>query len=252
MQAIVIETVAAHRLQKMKEFAAYEKLATWRRKNGFDRIAADDNQWTSRPLPLTPDQFTQNLWSEVNALKNAISMPAGTRPWQKTIEFVDGLQGRLPDEELAVIKRYVKKRSREAARVAVTPVYTIQHSSPCLPDPEPSSSVYVNLENTEGEMGPKLEELESPSASTGLETPGQQCPLNEGTWKTGRTTAAGFLTAAVGSYQGENISSPAISTKTFADTSLTAATPENRRRKTPRSKQNKQFDPGGEGEKAPP
>ena len=101
-----------------------------------------------------------------------------------------------------MIKRYVEKRSREAARVTVTPVNTVQHSSPCLPDPEPSLSVYVNLENTEGEMGPKLEELESPSASTGLETPGQQCPPNEGTWETGRTTAAGFLTAAVGSYQG--------------------------------------------------
>ena len=61
MQAIVTETVNAHCLKKMKEFLAYEKLATWRRINGFDRIAADDNQWASRPLPLTPEQFTQSL-----------------------------------------------------------------------------------------------------------------------------------------------------------------------------------------------
>ena len=110
MQAIVTETVNAHRLKKMKEFLAYEKLATWRRMNGFDRIAADDNRWASRPLYLTPEQFTQSLWSEVNALKGAISMPAEdtvTRPWQKTIDFVDGLKGKLPDEELVVIKRYV-------------------------------------------------------------------------------------------------------------------------------------------------
>ena len=40
-------------------------------------------------------------------------------------------------------------------------------------------------------------------------------------------------------------------TKTIEDISSTAATPENRRRKTS-SDQNKQFDPGGKGEKAPP
>ena len=49
-------------------------------------------------------------------------------------------------------------------------------------------------------MGPELKELELPSAGTGLETPGQQCPLNEGTWDQGRTTTPGILTAGVGSY----------------------------------------------------
>ena len=39
--------------------------------------------------------------------------------------------------------------------------------------------------------------------------------------------------------------------KTFADISSTAATSENRRHKTT-SEENKQFDPGGKGEKAPP
>ena len=140
--------------------------------NGFDRIAADDNQWASRPSPLTPEQFIQSLWSEVNALKAAISMPAEdtmTRPWQKTIDFVDGLKGKLPDEELAVIKRYVEKRSREAAQVqvTVTQVNTAQHSSPYPLDPEPSSDVCVNLEKNESKMGPELEELKSPSAGTG-------------------------------------------------------------------------------------
>ena len=108
-------------------------------------------------------------------------------------------------------------------------------------------------------MGPELEELESPSAGTRLETPGQQCPPNERTWDQGRTTASGFLTVGVGSSQQGNISSPttesvdkrAKGTKTIEDVSSTAATPENRRRKTS-SEQNKQFDPGGKGEKAPP
>ena len=105
-----------------------------------------------------------------------------TRPWQKTIGFVDGLKRKLPNEELAAIKRYMEKRSREAAQVTVTPVDTVQHCcSPCPLDPEPSSSAYVKLENNEGKMDPELEELESPSAGTGLETPGKQCPPNEGT-----------------------------------------------------------------------
>ena len=44
MQAIAIETVGAHRLQKMRDLLAFEKLVTRRRMNGFDRIAVDDNQ----------------------------------------------------------------------------------------------------------------------------------------------------------------------------------------------------------------
>ena len=102
-------------------------------------------------------------------------------------------------------------------------------------------------------MGPELEELESPSAGTGLETPGQQCLPNEGIRETERTTAAGFLTASVGSCQGGNISPPTEceDTNTFADISSTAATPSKRRHKTS-SEQNKQFDPGGKSKKAPP
>ena len=53
------------------------------------------------------------------------------RPWQKTIDFVDRLKGKLTEVELAVIKRYVDKRSREAtqAQVTVTPDDTVQHCS---------------------------------------------------------------------------------------------------------------------------
>ena len=93
---------------------------------------------------------------------------------------------------------------------------------------------------------------------------------NEETWDQGRTTADGFLIAGVGSNQGGRISSPTEcvdtraytkSTATFADISSpnehvgtlagTAATPAKRRHKTI-SEENKQFDPGGKGEKAPP
>ena len=129
--------------------------------------------------------------------------------------------------------------------MTVAPVDTVQHCSPCPLDPEPSPDVCVKLENNEGKMDPERGELESSSAGTGLETPGQQCPANEGIWKTERTTADGILTAGVGSNQGGNISSPterAKNTATFADISSstehigtragTAATSAKRRHKT--------------------
>ena len=239
--------------------------------NGFDRVVEGEENWFHghRLLPLTPEQYTASLRSELQELKNAISMPAETRPWQKTMDFVDGLKGKLSDEELAVIKRYMEKRSREAtqAKVTVTPVDAVRYCSLSPQNLEPSSSVCVKLENNEGKMGPERGELESPSAGTGLETPGQQCPPNEGTWDQGRTTADGVSTAGVGSNQGRSISSPTecvdtrASTKrttTFADISSptehvgtragTAATSVKRRHKII-SEENKQFDPGG---KAPP
>ena len=88
-------------------------------------------------------------------------------------------------------------------------------------------------------MDPERGELESPSAGTGLETPGQQCPPNEGTWDQGRTTADGLLTAGVDS-RGNHFfffTERAKNTTTSADISSptkhvgtragTAATPEN-------------------------
>ena len=125
MQAIVTETVNAHRLEKIKKLLAYKKLATWRRMNGFDRVVEGEESWFHghRLLPPTPEQHTASLRFELKKLKDAISMPAEntvTRPWQETIDFVDELKGTLPDEELAVIKRYVEKWSREAAQAQVT------------------------------------------------------------------------------------------------------------------------------------
>ena len=173
--AKVTENVEACRLHQRKDLLTLKKLATWRRMNGFDRVAGGEDNWFHGPrlLPLTPEEFAADLWCEVNVLKDAISMPARTRPWQKTIQFVDGLKENLPDEELAVIKRYVERRSREAAQMTVTPVDTIQYCSPSPQTPEPSPDVCINLENNGGRMNPKRGELEPPSAGTGLETPGQ-------------------------------------------------------------------------------
>ena len=45
-------------------------------------------------------------------------------------------------------------------------------------------------------MGPEREQLESPSAGAGFESPGQQCLPN---WEMGRTTVDGCLLAGVSS-----------------------------------------------------
>ena len=41
--AKVIETVEAHRLQQMKDLLTFEKLATWRRMNGFGRVVGGED-----------------------------------------------------------------------------------------------------------------------------------------------------------------------------------------------------------------
>ena len=261
----------AHRLEKMRELLAYKKLATFRSMKGFDRDVDRVEDW--RSLPPTPQEYHASLRHELQKLKDAIPMPNEEfarlkRPVEKRGREDEELQKKMAhfrsdslDEllanfEFARIKEYVEKRSREAAQaqVTVTPDDTVQHCSLCPPNPDMPSDVCFRLESSEGKMGPELKKLESPSAGTGLETPGQQCPPNEGMWDQGRTTTSGILTAGVGSSQGRNISLPterAKDTKTFADIFPTAATPENRRHKTS-SEEDKQFDPGGKGETTPP
>ena len=249
LQAIVCD----HHLKQVKDFLLYNELAIWRRENGFDRVEAVEKNRLGdhRSLPPTPEQYYASLWAEVDALKEAISMPART-PWQKTAEFVDGLKGKLPDWELAEIKRYVEKRCRKEAQAQMTTVTrddSVQHCSPISPNPDMPSNAFV-----------ELEELTSSSASTGLNTPGQQeSPPNEGVWETERITADSILTAGVdsskeGSSPMESVDSRASqesTTTTVAGTSSIAATPSKRRLKTS-SEENKQFDPGGRGEQAPP
>ena len=135
----------------MKDLQALELLATWRM-NGFDRVAADDSQCASRLFPLTPEQFTQSLWFEVNALKDAISMPR-----QKVRNLINEIeQGKVSDEEFAILKRLVEKLSREAAQVTITPVSTVQHCIPRSLNPEMLPDVCVRLEEkNEGWMNPE-------------------------------------------------------------------------------------------------
>ena len=241
----VMGIVAAHRLKQMRTLLMYEELATWRRDNGFDRVEDVDH----RSLPPTPEQYYAGLWLEVNALKDAISMPLQLLKLFNAIE-----QDTLSDEEYATLKRCVETRDRDAAQVTVTQVSTVQQCSSIPKTPEPPPDVCVNLENNEDEMDPGMEELTSSSTSTGLNTPGQLSPPNEGVWETGRIIADGILTAGVNSSQGGRTPSPperATRMVTAADIPLAAATPPKRRHKTS-SELNKPFDPGGRGEKASP
>ena len=146
IQAIVIETVAAHRLKKINEFLAYQELATWRRMNGIDRVVEGEENWFHghRSLPPTPEQHTASLRLDLKKLNDAIPMPAEdtvTTPRQKTMDVVDGRRSESLDELLANfkfarIKECVEKRSRETAQVTVTPVDTVQYCSPCSLDPK--------------------------------------------------------------------------------------------------------------------
>ena len=178
-------------------------------------------------------------------------------PRQKVSNLINAIeQGKVSDEEFAILKRLVEKRGHEEAPVTVTPVDTVQHCSPCPLNPEMPPDVCFKLENNEGRMDPERGELESPSAGTGLETPGQQCPPNGGTWEIGRITADDFLIAGVGPNQGGDISSPTMervdsrAVRTTANITILQQgnKPKNQKKG---SEENKQFDPGGKGEKAP-
>ena len=134
----VMGVVAAHRIKQVKEFLLYNELATWRRANGFDRVEGVDH----RSLPPTPEQYYAGLWLEVNALKDAISMPLQLLKLFNAIE-----QDTLSDEEYATLKRCMEKRVRETAQVtAVTRDHTVQPCSPCSPNPDRPSGVLCNLE----------------------------------------------------------------------------------------------------------
>ena len=63
--AKITEIVEAHCLKKMKNFEAREQVATWRRAHDFYL----HDTWVCGVLPLSPEEFTANLWSEVDALK---------------------------------------------------------------------------------------------------------------------------------------------------------------------------------------
>ena len=204
---MISKTVATHRLKELRHLRAVEKLATWKRTYGFDRLEDGDDQWIHGPLPPTPEQTTASMWADLNALKDALSMSGKERSSQSVMSFINELdQGTasLTGEEFAMLKRMiVERRGRNAARVA--PIDTARPCSPQSRSSEISFDFRVCMEgNDEGRMYPEPGELkqssdgtdqfESPSTGTGFESPGQQCLPN---WGIGRTTAEGCLLAGV-------------------------------------------------------
>ena len=95
-------------------------------------------------------------------------------------------------------------------------------------------------------MDTEPDQLESPSAGTGFETPGQQCPPNG---ETRRTTTDGCLPARVGLDFGGNtlflveITTPPATSNTIFRQAI---------RKPKSNEENEQFDPGGKEEEPPP
>ena len=142
--------VVAHHIQKMRDLLAFEKLATWRRMHGFDRVVDGDDNWFHGPrsLPPTPQEFNASLRSDLQELKDATSMPR-----QEVRNLINALeQGKVSDEEFAVLKRLVEKRGREATQTTVTPVATVQYCSPSPQTPEPSPDICFELESNKGKM----------------------------------------------------------------------------------------------------
>ena len=154
--------------------------------NGFDRVAdGEDNLFHGpRSFPSKPQEFTTSLWSDLQELKDAILMAEGDRfsPRAKsftkkivqgTVNSTDAIgqfKANMTDEEFAILKRLVEKRSCEAAQVTVTPVSTVRHCIPRSLNPEMPPDVCISLESNEGMVDPERNELESPSAGTGFET----------------------------------------------------------------------------------
>ena len=141
-------------------------------------------------------------------------MSARDRSRQAAKRFIQELkQGtvsmNLTDAELAMFKRFVDERDRDTAHVTAAPADPAQYRSPRSHAPETSfdTCVCVDMEekDEEGKMNPEPTELESPSAVTGLETPGQQCPPDG---EIGRTTADGCLLVGMSSNFGGNTFSP--------------------------------------------
>ena len=154
----------------------------------------------------------------------------------------------------------MERRGRDAAHVTVASVDTAKTCSPRLGSSEISFDVRICMEiNDEGRMDPEPGELESPSAGTGLEKPGQQCLPN---WEIGRTTAAGCLPVSMGSNFGENTfplaetavgrrADSEITTPSTASNAVFLQTSRKPKDKKTASEENKEFDPGGKGGEPP-
>ena len=144
-----MKTVATHRLKELRHLHAVEKLATWRRDYDFDRLEDGDDNWVHGFLTPTPEQITASMWSDLNALKDAILLFGKDGSSQKVRSFINELgQGTVTftDAEFAMFKRFAERRGRDAAHVTVASIDSAQHCSSQSRSPEISFDVRVCTE----------------------------------------------------------------------------------------------------------
>ena len=86
------KTVTTPRLKVLRHLRAVDKLAAWRRSNGFDRCDIYDGQWVHSPLPPTPETTTARMWAGVKALMKEILMSEKERSNQRVENFFGELE----------------------------------------------------------------------------------------------------------------------------------------------------------------
>ena len=150
------------------------------------------------------------MWSDLKTLKDAISLSGRDGSRQKVKSFTNKIGKGIvsfTNEEFARLKRFVEWRGRDVAHVSVASIDTAQQPySSRLHCSELSFDTRVCMEkNDKGRNDPERDQLKSPSAGTGFETPGQHRLPNRAI---GRMTAEGYLLVDVGSNLGENTFSP--------------------------------------------
>ena len=70
-------------------------------------------------------------------------------------------QGKVSEDEVAMLKRLVEKRDRDAAHATVAPVDTAKYRGPRSLTPEMPSDVCVHMDKKEaGTMDPEQDQLE--------------------------------------------------------------------------------------------
>ena len=155
----IMKTAATHRLKELRHLHVVEKVATWRRTSGFDRIAGGDNQWVHGPSSPTPEQIAASMWSDLNALKDAVSMSVKDESSQRPKSFINEIRqgtASFTDEEFAKLKRFMERRGRDSAHVTVASIDTALPCSPRSRSSEISFDVCVCVEKTnEGRMDPE-------------------------------------------------------------------------------------------------
>ena len=210
-------------------------------------------------FPVNPPPHRKKLPRACEGGKEEISLSAKRRSEQSSKNFPNELEegtASLTDQDFARLKRIMGRKGHIEAHTIVAPIGTDQPSNPRSRCSEISCDVRVCMEeNTKGRMDPEPLELESSSAGTDFETPGQQCLLN---WEMDRTTVDGCLLVDGTSDLGVNIFSLeelVIGTQTDSQTSTSFAPsktvflhmswkPEDNELA---KEKNKQFDPGGKG-----